>query len=107
MSTSISFRRLRALCQKETRQILRDPSSNLIAFVLPVVMLFIFGYGINLDSNVVNIGLVLEDKSPEARRFADSLFGSPYFVVRTVETREEVKREIGRASCRERVYHPV
>lgn len=107
MSTSISFRRLRALCQKETRQILRDPSSNLIAFVLPVVMLFIFGYGINLDSNVVNIGLVLEDKSPEARRFADSLFGSPYFVVRTVETREEVKRELTDGRVRGFVVVPI
>ena len=62
MSAPVSFRRLRALCRKETWQILRDPSSNLIAFVLPVVLMFIFGYGINLDSSAVNLGLVLRDK---------------------------------------------
>lgn len=33
--TGFSWRRLRALCNKETRQILRDPSSGLIAFVIP------------------------------------------------------------------------
>jgi ABC-2 type transport system permease protein len=74
-----SFRRLFALCRKETLQILRDPSSNIIAFLLPVVMLFIFGYGINLDSSGLMVGLVLEDTSPEARHFADSLYGSAYF----------------------------
>ena len=72
------LRRLLALCHKETLQIFRDPSSNLIAFVLPVVMLFIFGYGINLDSTALRVGLVLQDTSPEARRFADTLRGSPY-----------------------------
>jgi ABC-2 type transport system permease protein len=72
------LRRLIALSRKETLQILRDPSSNLIAFVLPVVMLFIFGYGINLDSSGLRVGLVMEDTSPEARLFAASLQGSPY-----------------------------
>ena len=48
-------RRLLALCHKETLKIFRDPSSNLIAFVLPVIMLFIFGYGINLDSTALRV----------------------------------------------------
>lgn len=75
--------RLTALCRKETLQILRDPSSNIIAFLLPVVMLLIFGYGINLDSSGLRVGLVLEDTGPEARHFADSLYGSPYFRIST------------------------
>jgi len=94
MKSPMSFRRLRALCRKETWQILRDPSSNLIAFVLPVVMMFIFGYGINLDSTSVHIGLVLEDTSPEARRFADNLYGSAYFVVHAAETQAEVEQAL-------------
>ncbi|HOW67684.1 MAG TPA: ABC transporter permease [Candidatus Paceibacterota bacterium] len=78
-----SLRRLGALCRKETLQIVRDPSSNLIAFVLPIVMLFIFGYGINFDTSALKVGLVLEDISPEARHFAESLYGSPYLDVLT------------------------
>lgn len=46
----ISPRRLAALCAKESRQIARDPSSVIIALVLPLILLIIFGYGINLDS---------------------------------------------------------
>jgi ABC-2 type transport system permease protein len=107
MSAPVSFRRLRALCRKETWQILRDPSSNLIAFVLPVVMLFIFGYGINLDSTAVNIGLVLEDKSPEARHFADSLYGSPYFIVHPAQTLTEAKQALTEARVRGFVVVPV
>ena len=55
----ISWRRLRALCWKETLQIFRDPSSILIAFFMPLLMLFIFGYGINLDFSRLRIGLRL------------------------------------------------
>lgn len=43
MSKSLSWRRVRALCVKETRQIVRDPSSWLIAVVIPLLLLFIFG----------------------------------------------------------------
>lgn len=107
MKAGVSFRRLYALCRKETWQILRDPSSNLIAFVLPVVMLFIFGYGINLDSTAVNIGLVLEDTSPEARHFADSLYGSRYFVVHPAETQAEVGLALTEGRVRGFVVIPI
>jgi ABC-2 type transport system permease protein len=49
MSAAFSMRRLRALLLKESLQILRDPSTFLIAFVLPMIMLFFFGYAISLD----------------------------------------------------------
>ncbi len=52
----LSWRRVRALCVKETRQIVRDPSSWLIAVVIPLLLLFIFGYGINLDSSKLRVG---------------------------------------------------
>jgi ABC-2 type transport system permease protein len=107
MKSSVSIRRLLALCRKETWQILRDPSSNVIAFVLPVVMLLIFGYGINLDSAAVDVGLVLEDKSPEARRFADNLYGSPYFVIHTAGTRAEIQQALTDGRVRGFVVVPV
>lgn len=107
MKSPVSFRRLYALCRKETWQILRDPSSNLIAFVLPVLMLFIFGYGINLDSTAVNIGLVLEDTSSEARHFADNLYGSPYFVVHAAETKAEIQQALSEGRVRGFVVIPV
>lgn len=105
--TAFSFRRLWALSRKETWQILRDPSSNIIAFILPVVMLFIYGYGINLDSNVVDLGLVLEDTSPDARDFADSLYGSRYFKVIPQENIAKAEHELTLGHVRGFVIVPV
>ncbi|MEI9691357.1 ABC transporter permease [Kosakonia cowanii] len=75
---ALSWRRVRALCVKETRQIVRDPSSWLIAVVIPLLLLFIFGYGINLDSSKLRVGVLLEQRSDEALNFTHALTGSPY-----------------------------
>ena len=83
------MRRLRALIRKEFLQILRDPSSILIAFVLPLILLFIFGYGVNLDSNRLRIGLVLEDSSPDIASLATAFTNSRFFDVRTSQDRRD------------------
>ena len=73
--------RLRGMVRKESLQILRDPSSIAIAFVLPTVLLFLFGYGVSLDAKHVRIGIVVE--SPDAvtasltAAFGESEYFSP------------------------------
>ncbi|MGL4668737.1 MAG: ABC transporter permease, partial [Saezia sp.] len=76
-----SLRRLKALCWKEMLQIMRDPSSIVIAIILPVLLLFLFGYGVNLDTNRLRVGLVLEDGGAHGQHFAQSVIGSPYMDV--------------------------
>ena len=90
----LSWRRLKALCWKETLQIFRDPSSILIAFFMPVLMLFIFGYGINLDSSRLRVGLRVEDTGRDAVSFANALAGSPWLEVRRYESRAALERAI-------------
>ena len=58
---------------------LRDPSTVLIAFVLPGILLFIFGYKVSLDANRVRLGLVLESTTPEALSLAAAIQNSRYF----------------------------
>lgn len=72
-------RRLKALVVKEFFQIIRDPSSLLICFVLPLILMFIYGFGVSLDLDHVRVGLVMEDTSPEAQSFAQSIVSSRYF----------------------------
>ena len=43
--------RLRGLVRKEIKQILRDPSAILIAFLMPLVLLLVNGFGISLDAS--------------------------------------------------------
>ncbi|WP_312797980.1 ABC transporter permease [Tianweitania sp.] len=95
-----SWRRLRALCVKETRQILRDPSSLLIAVILPVMLLFIFGFGISLDTNRLRIGVVMEDHGVEAVRFAAAAAGSPYIDPVFANSYDEMEDSLVRGKVR-------
>jgi len=71
--------RLRGLMRKEFLQILRDPSSIAIAFLMPVVLLLLFGYGVSLDAEHVPITLVVEHPSAVTARFTKGFLGSRYF----------------------------
>jgi len=72
--------RLRGLIRKESLQILRDPSSIAIAFILPAVLLMLFGFGVSLDARHVTLGLVVEQPSAAAASFTAQFRQSPYFV---------------------------
>ena len=84
--------RLLAIVWKEWLQVFRDPSALLVAFVLPAIMLFLFGYGLSLDATSVKVGVTLEDSSPVARSFYNSLDASRYFTVKYYATRPEAER---------------
>ncbi len=71
--------RLRGLIRKESLQILRDPSSIAIAFILPAVLLLLFGYGVSLDARHVSLGLVVDEPSSTAASFISQFRHSPYF----------------------------
>jgi pyoluteorin transport system permease protein len=78
-SLSAKFHRTVCLIGKETRQIVRDPSSIAIGIVLPVVLILLFGYGLSLDVTHVPVAIVVEDPSPAARELAASFQLSQYF----------------------------
>lgn len=99
-------RRLRALIWKESLQIVRDPSSVLIAFVLPPVLLFLYGFALSLDVEQVPVALVVEDDSPEARSFADAFRASRYFDARLGADRREFTDELVRGTLRGIVVIP-
>src|SRR3546814_13186621 len=61
-------KRLCALVLKESLQAIRDPSTLLIAFALPVVLLLLFSYAVSLDVRAVRIGVVQESQRSEERR---------------------------------------
>lgn len=85
-------RRVWALVKKESRQITRDPSSIAVGLVLPVLLIFLFGYGLSLDAKNIPIAVVLEDHSPKAADLASVFQMSPYFDTRLVEPMAEAQR---------------
>lgn len=104
--TSASLRRIKALIIKEMYQIIRDPSSILISIVLPMLLLFIYGYGVSLDADKLPIGLVMEDTSPDAQSFAKSLTNSHFFRVSISRDRRLFDEAITRGSIRGIVVIP-
>ncbi len=69
---------LRALIKKEFFQIIRDSSSIIVAFLLPLVCILIYMYGINMDSVHVTIGIKNDDNSPEIAQLVNSFSSSEY-----------------------------
>ena len=66
MRFRINRRRLRAMMVKEFAQIMRDPSTFLIALAMPLLLLFLFGYAVSLDTSGTRIAVVIEDSSAPA-----------------------------------------
>ncbi|MGH8480148.1 MAG: ABC transporter permease [Gammaproteobacteria bacterium] len=89
-TAALDPRRLGGLARKETLQILRDPSAVLIAFILPVVLLFLYAYAVSLDVRHVRIGVVLESDAAAAQDLAATFAGTRYFDVTPARDRREV-----------------
>jgi len=79
-------RRVLALVIKESRQIVRDPSSIAIAVVMPTILILLFGFALSLDVKNVPVALVLEDSSPIAGDVAAGFKLSRYFDPRIVRS---------------------
>ena len=75
-------RRLLGMIRKESLQILRDPSSISIAFVMPVVLLLLFGYGVSLDARSIPLGIVIEQPDTTTQSLAGAFERSEFFAPR-------------------------
>jgi len=76
----IDRRRLAGFVRKEWLQVLRDPSSIIVAIILPLFLLFLFGYGVSLDAKHMPLAVVMETTAPEAHDFYGSLAATDYLV---------------------------
>ncbi len=75
------LQRLLALLIKEWLQIMRDKSILAAAFLTPVLLLCIYGYGLNMDMQPVRVALVSESFDPLHDEVRAALFGSAYFAL--------------------------
>ncbi len=84
-------RRVRALIVKESRQILRDPSSIALGIVMPLILILLFGYALSLDVRNAPMALVIERPSAMASEVAAGFRLSPYFDAETVTSMAEAE----------------
>lgn len=84
--------RLLAVARKEVIQIRRDPRSLGMAFVIPMVLLFLFGYALTLDVNNLMTIVYDQDRTTVSRDFLARFEESGYFtVVATARNYDDVE----------------
>lgn len=98
---------VKTFVKKEFKQIIRDISSILIAFVLPLILLFLFGFGVNFDTNTVKIGIVDQSNSVESRNFIQSLKNTKYLDTSFYKTTNEAEKFLIGGKIRGYVVIPV
>ncbi|MDE2052285.1 MAG: ABC transporter permease [Gammaproteobacteria bacterium] len=86
------LRRVLSLIRKETRQMIRDPSTIAVGVVLPAILILLFGFGLSLDVKDVPVAVVLEDSSPQALGLVAGFQLSPYFRPQIVHTQKAADR---------------
>ena len=71
--------RIKALAYKEWREILRDRLFLALAFIVPVSMMLIFGYGIKLDVENIPFAVLDQDRTAMSRDYLHLFMDSRYF----------------------------
>ncbi len=71
-----SLVRIGAMAAKETLHIRRDPRTLYLALGMPVLMLFVFGYGVSFDLERIPLGVADRDRSQASRALVDAVVAS-------------------------------
>ena len=77
----MTLRRIQAIARKEYYHLIRDFRSLYLAFIIPLLLILLFGYALSLDVEHVPTAVVDHDRTPESRDFILRLDASVYFDV--------------------------
>jgi ABC-2 type transport system permease protein len=82
--------RVRAVARKEFFHLMRDVRSLFLAFVIPLVLILLFGYALSLDVEHIRTVVVDHDRTETSRDLLERLDATIYFDVtaRLPDTRE-------------------
>lgn len=72
---------IKAVSRKEFYHLIRDFRSMYLAFIIPLLLILMFGYALSLDVNNVRIVVVDHDRTELSRDFIRKLNASSYFDV--------------------------
>ncbi|MCZ7569448.1 MAG: ABC transporter permease [Ardenticatenaceae bacterium] len=99
--------RLFALIRKEFIQIIRDPRTLAMTFVMPVLQLFLLGYAATNDVRNIPLAIWDQDRSSASRSLLDAYRAADYFHLDfEVANETEMRRLIDRGSARAGIIIP-
>jgi ABC-2 type transport system permease protein len=88
------YSRLLSLIRKEFIQIMRDPRTLGIIFVMPVAMLFLLGYAATNDVRNIDLAVFDQDQSPASRQLLEAYKQADYFRMAYIAGSEEELRAL-------------
>ena len=101
-------RRIEAIAVKEFLQIVRDPRSLMIALLIPLIQMFMFGYGVNLDVKHIPLCVYDAESSQESRTLIEHFSASPYFSPpHHVHRQGDIARHLDSGDCRLAIVLPA
>ena len=77
----MNLRRTRAMFLKECRHIVRDSRSLIMALILPLFQMLLFGYALNLDVDRIPTLIYDADHSAASRALIERFHGSRFFEI--------------------------
>jgi ABC-2 type transport system permease protein len=80
----MSLTRFLAVAKKEMLQVLRDSRSLIIVLIMPVILVLLFGYGVNLDLKHLPIYVYDRDGSQQSQDLLKRFQASDYFEIARV-----------------------
>jgi ABC-2 type transport system permease protein len=101
----MNWRRTRAVFRKEALHIRRDARSLIMALLMPLFLLLLFGYALSLDVDRIPTAIRDQDRTPESRDLAARFHGSRYFDVLPEAAGDD--RAIDRGIDRDRILLAV
>lgn len=89
-----SFKRFLSIVKKEFIQVRRDPISLRIPFIMPIVMMLLFGYAVNTEVEKIPTAVFDQSKTAESREYIEKFVASNYFVVKYNVSSEKEMSEL-------------
>jgi|GEM_PF-870355 len=89
----MNFTFLKILVKKEFAQIAKDRSALVIAFLMPLILVVIYGYAMRMDIKPVKVGLVSDLGSKIERDLLGGFLGSKYLQTRVYTDLESARRD--------------
>lgn len=90
-----------AVTRKESQEMMRNWMSLLLTIIAPIILYFLFGYGMSLDVKNIPFAVLDEDKTQESRKFISTFSNAKIFEIKKIITRfEEIDDTLRRGEIR-------